>query len=111
MTDFFEGAAHGFLGIFGAGAVYQPVQDAQSAAADAKDALQTTINSGAYQVFIQQDKLNEAFFETITSNSKEILETVNYYNTIQNTQYMSNSYFTLVSFMLIIIIVIFMLVR
>jgi len=111
FSNFIEGAGHGFLALFGAGAVYDPMGDKRSDLSQAKSDMQTTINNMTLEAIKVQASLDEDFYNFM----KVQQDTINDQNALTDAQIwdaikQENMFLVLIS-VLVIIIVFFMLIR
>ena len=105
MANVFEGLGHGVLNWIGLGSLYDPIGDAQKEAVKVKDQLQTTIANGSYQAFLAQNKINTEFYQYLQSQTTNVYQMIEYYNSISSQKLETTNYVLALTFMMIFLLI------
>jgi hypothetical protein len=106
-----KGIAHGLAALFGLGEKYDPIGDLRSELTTARDDLQRTMNLSFLNLFDSQDKLNNSLWSFIKSNTSNIEQSMQYYNTIAMNEISKTNTFTLFLGIMVLVILFFMIFK
>ena len=111
VANFFSGTANGFLSLFGAGTLYDPLGNARSKVSSIKDKISdlTTLSSLKSSQNITQDISN--LIKLINASEKSTKEFINQTNTFVNDSLQKENYFISFIYILVFILIFFFLMQ
>ncbi len=109
MADFGKAFAHGILGMFGLGSLYDPQGDLQSQLSSAKDKQQSVINKATILAFQNQDKVNQTFYADIAAQDNALRSSIQLSDEMIREGLAKTNFFITALSVMVLILTIFML--
>jgi hypothetical protein len=110
-TDLLGGLGHGLLSLFGWGEVSDPLGDLRSSLSEAKDTLQTTVNTAALKLSTSQDELNKQLWTDIQTRFGDVQDSIKLYNTLAFNNVTQQNVFLVFLSIILVMLIFFMLVN
>jgi len=109
MADFGKAFAHGLLGMFGMGSLYDPQGDLQSSLSAAKTKQQSVINKATILAFQNQDKVNQTFYADLAAQDNALHSSIQLNDEMLREGLAKTNFFLTSVSVMVLILTIFML--